>query len=62
MALTDGAALIYVHSAPYAPEAEGGLHPLDPAIGIAWPSAVRDLSAKDAARPYIDASFRGAAA
>jgi dTDP-4-dehydrorhamnose 3,5-epimerase len=62
MALTDGAALVYVHSAPYAPQAEGGLHPLDPALGIAWPREVRDLSAKDAARPFIDPAFQGVAA
>jgi dTDP-4-dehydrorhamnose 3,5-epimerase len=62
MALSDGAALVYVHSAPYAPQAEGGLHPLDPAIGIVWPGEVRDLSAKDAARPFIDATFGGIAA
>jgi dTDP-4-dehydrorhamnose 3,5-epimerase len=61
MALTDDAALIYVHSAPYAPQAEGGLHPLDPAISIAWPGEVRDLSAKDAGRPFVDGNFRGLA-
>jgi dTDP-4-dehydrorhamnose 3,5-epimerase len=59
MSLTDDAAVAYVHSAPYAPSAEGGLHPLDPALAIAWPREIREMSAKDAARPYIDALFKG---
>jgi dTDP-4-dehydrorhamnose 3,5-epimerase len=59
MTLTDDAAVAYVHSAPYVPSAEGGLHPLDPALAIAWPREIREMSAKDAARPHIDASFKG---
>src|SRR4051812_25753964 len=35
--LTDDAELLYCHSAAYAPHAEAGLHPQDPAVAVAWP-------------------------
>ena len=38
VALTDQATVLYLCSTPYAPAREHGVHPLDPAIGIAWPS------------------------
>jgi dTDP-4-dehydrorhamnose 3,5-epimerase len=37
MALTEGATVVYLCSAPYAPGREHGIHPLDPALAIAWP-------------------------
>ena len=52
-ALSDGAAVFYLVSAFYAPQAEGGLRHDDPALSIAWPRAVTDVSAKDAAWPLI---------
>ena len=55
MALADDTVVNYLCSAPYAPGREHGVHPLDPAIGIAWPTEGRDgrpltpnLSPKDA--------------
>ena len=39
MALSEGAVFLYLCSAPYAPGREHGVTPLDPAIGIAWPTA-----------------------
>lgn len=54
-ALTDGAAAFYMVSAPYAPEAEGGLRYDDPALGIQWPQPVTDLSEKDAGWPLLSA-------
>jgi dTDP-4-dehydrorhamnose 3,5-epimerase len=57
MALTDGATALYLCSTPYAPGREHGVHPLDPAIGIAWPTDEgRDplLSGKDAAAPTLE--------
>ena len=44
MALEDGTVVNYLCSAPYAPDREHGIHPLDPEIGIAWPTAARDGS------------------
>jgi dTDP-4-dehydrorhamnose 3,5-epimerase len=54
MALSPEATVMYLCSTPYAPGIEHGVHPLDPAIGIAWP---RDgdpiLSGKDAQAPTL---------
>jgi dTDP-4-dehydrorhamnose 3,5-epimerase len=62
MALTDDATALYLCSTPYAPGREHGVHPLDPAIGIAWPTdegAAPVLSAKDAAAPTLEDALRG---
>jgi dTDP-4-dehydrorhamnose 3,5-epimerase len=54
MALNDQATLVYLCSTPYAPERERGVHPLDAAIGIAWPTGVDVvMSPKDAAAPTM---------
>lgn len=54
LALTDGATVVYMCSTGYAPHREHGVHPLDPALGIAWPAGVEPLlSAKDAAAPTL---------
>jgi len=54
MALSDQATVVYLCSTPYAPGREHGISPLDPAIGIAWPSAAEPvLSEKDAAAPTL---------
>ena len=39
--LSDEATVVYLCSTGYAPEAEHGVHPLDPDIGIAWPPGWR---------------------
>jgi dTDP-4-dehydrorhamnose 3,5-epimerase len=52
-ALTDGAELWYQTSAFYAPPSEGGLCPLDPALGIQWPLPVGEISKKDAEAPPL---------
>ena len=61
LALEDHSIVSYLCSAPYAPGREHGVHPLDPAIGIEWPTASRDgsplevlLSEKDAAAPSLE--------
>lgn len=60
LALEDHTVVSYLCSAPYAPGREHGIHPLDPAIGIEWPSVGRDgspleplLSGKDAGAPSL---------
>jgi dTDP-4-dehydrorhamnose 3,5-epimerase len=60
MSLEDGSAVTYLCSTPYNPGHEREIHPLDPAIGIAWATRGRDgspieprLSAKDAAGPTL---------
>ena len=58
--LAAGSTISYLVSTGYAPEREHGIHPLDPEIGIAWPTTARDgsaltwqLSAKDQAAPSL---------
>lgn len=62
MAIED-ATLVYLCSAPYAPGREHGVHPMDPELGIAWPTTDDDgapltplLSDKDAALPSLAAA------
>ncbi len=61
MALSDGATALYLCSTPYAPGREHGVHPLDPAVGIAWPSGgglEPVLSDKDATAPTLEEALR----
>ena len=60
-ALSDGAELIYCHSAAYVPDAEGGLNVRDPRLAIAWPLPVGETSARDAQLPVVDDAFAGIA-
>jgi dTDP-4-dehydrorhamnose 3,5-epimerase len=54
LALSDDATVVYLCSEGYAPQREHGVHPLDPDLGIAWPSEVEPLlSEKDAAAPGL---------
>ena len=61
LSLQDGSTVVYLCSEPYAPTREHEIHPLDPAIGIAWPADVEPLlSPKDAAAPTLaEAAERG---
>lgn len=52
--------LLYLHTACYAPQAEGGVHPLEPRLGIRWPLPVHGLSERDGAHPAL-ADFTGIA-
>jgi len=61
MSLEDDSTVLYLCSTPYAPGREHGVHPLDPRIGIDWPTRGRDgapltpqLSEKDLAAPTLD--------
>ena len=57
--LEAGSELLYLHTAFYEPSAEGGVLHDDPALGIRWPLAVTDLSARDTKHPLIDEQFKG---
>ncbi|MGZ4582428.1 MAG: dTDP-4-dehydrorhamnose 3,5-epimerase family protein [Nocardioidaceae bacterium] len=61
MALADGSVVTYLCSAPYAPDREFGVNPLDEALGIAWPTTdvigaplEPLLSPKDLAAPTLE--------
>lgn len=52
-ALENDVELLYLHSAPYTPELEGGVNPLDDEIGIKWPLPVTKISQRDQTLPTI---------
>lgn len=58
-ALSEDAQLLYLHSADYAPEHEGGLLATDPRLAISWPLPVANLSARDATHPLVAEGFQG---
>ena len=51
--------MIYCHSAFYAPEFESGIRPNDPALNIAWPLKIADMSDRDKSHPAINETFVG---
>jgi len=51
--------LLYLHTAPYRPSAEGAVRYNDPLPAISWPLPPVDLSARDAMHPFFDQNFRG---
>ncbi len=56
-ALSEGATVVYLCSEPYAPGREHAVNPMDPEIGIAWPTGVElVLSEKDEAAPSLAAA------
>ena len=57
--LTEHCELIYLHSAPYQPQAEGALHVNDPSLGILWPIEITEISERDRAHPFIGPDFEG---
>ena len=57
--LEDNCELVYVHGGPYRPEAEEGLRPDDPAIGVGWPEQVVMVSDRDSMRPLLADNWPG---
>lgn len=51
--------LLYLHTAPYTPAAEGGLSYNNPELEIAWPLPITDLSERDRRHPPSDPDFSG---
>jgi dTDP-4-dehydrorhamnose 3,5-epimerase len=51
--------LLYLHTAFYNPDAEGGVRFDDPELSIAWPLPVTNISHRDASHADIDSSFIG---
>jgi len=59
--LEPDSALLYLHTAMYAPDHEDGLRYDDPRIGIEWPLPVTDISDRDRNHPRLDDAFEGLA-
>lgn len=55
--LCDHCEMLYFHTAPYKPESEGGLNPLDPKLQINWPLEVTTISQRDSSFPLINSVF-----
>jgi dTDP-4-dehydrorhamnose 3,5-epimerase len=51
--LNEDVEMLYCHSARYAPELEGGVNPLDPAIAISWPLPISSISDRDHSLPKL---------
>lgn len=51
--LEAGSQLLYLHSALYAPENEGGINPFDTDINITWPMPCSVMSDKDRELPTL---------
>ena len=60
--LTDAVELLYLHTHPYVPEAEGRIHPQEARLAIAWPLTITELSERDANAAPLPAEFAGIAA
>ena len=65
IALEDDTMISYLVTAPYTPAREHGVHPLDPTLGIEWPTTGRDgrpleplLSTKDTEAPSLEEAER----
>jgi dTDP-4-dehydrorhamnose 3,5-epimerase len=58
-AMTDNCEMLYLHTASYVQDAEGGLNPRDSRLAIAWPLPITEMSPRDAEHAPIDADFEG---
>lgn len=66
LSLEDDSTVLYLCSTGYSPGHEHGVHPLDPEIGIRWPTTARDgsvlvpqLSERDLASPTLAQALAG---
>ena len=57
--LSDASELVYLHTAAYCAEDEGGLHPQDPLLAIQWPEEIAQLSSRDSSHPALRSDFAG---
>lgn len=60
--LSEGAQILYLATASYSAEAEDGVNPFDPAVGIKWPETISEVSPRDAQRGMLNLeTYRGIA-
>ncbi len=57
--LEEESEMLYLHTASYHPETEGGIHPVDPTTAILWPLSIADLSPQDENRAPINTTYKG---
>jgi dTDP-4-dehydrorhamnose 3,5-epimerase len=51
--------LLYLHTAGYLPQAEGGIRFDDPLVSISWPLPVSDISDRDMLFPFLPSDYAG---
>lgn len=51
--------LLYLHTAPYTPRAEGAVSYRDPRLSIRWPLEITDVSIRDQQHPLLTDDFCG---
>lgn len=59
--LEENSELLYLHTAYYQPDAEGGLDPLDSLLDIEWPLEISEISERDRSHPRLGTDFTGVA-
>lgn len=57
--MTDDCELLYLHSAAYAADSEGAVSAIDPKLGICWPLAITEQSARDKTHVMLADDFQG---
>ena len=57
--LDEDSELLYLHSAPYSPIAEGAVRFDEPLVSISWPITPTEVSQRDLSHPYLDNAFKG---
>ena len=57
--LNEDSELLYLHTAAYAPDVEGGVRYDDPLISVAWPLAIADVSSRDQQLQLLRSDFKG---
>ena len=57
--LEEDSELLYLHTAFYTPDAEGAVRFDDSRIGVNWPLAPTDLSARDLSHSHLKEDFKG---
>ncbi|WP_320535200.1 dTDP-4-dehydrorhamnose 3,5-epimerase [Robbsia andropogonis] len=57
--LEENSELLYLHTARYTTDAEGGVRYNDPMLQIAWPLPITDTSRRDESHPLLSATFPG---
>lgn len=59
--LTDDCEMLYLHTADYTRDAEGGVSPRDARTDIRWPLPISELSERDASHPHLSQEYLGVA-
>lgn len=57
--LSDNCEMLYLHTAAYTEQAEGGLNAVDPALSILWPLTISEQSARDQQHTMLTTDFQG---